>query len=327
MGKTIYDYDAAVTIDGSTNWLLIQPGTNSVNYNRINRNTLLGVSGQPADIDTIQTFSNKVHDNTNTFTIKDTLLTLQDNLDTTKQAVFQLSGITTSTTRTYTFPDRSSTLATLGGAQTFTGVITLTSPIISGGTIDNSTITVDSIGEHTLNNGVTIDGLNIMNGALNTNNSVVTSNITDAAVTPAKLLAGTGTGWSWTSWSPTWTNLTVGNGTVTAKYIQTGKTVTALIGFVFGSTSSISGSVSFTLPITSVSYSSFADMALGFCRMAQPGTQNVTGSFNWSSTTSGEIFYFNASSTALKDVSINSTSPFTWTTGNYFSGIFIYEAA
>jgi hypothetical protein len=46
--------------------------------------------------------SNKTVDNTNAATIKDANFTLQDDGDTTKQANFQLSGITTGTTRTLT---------------------------------------------------------------------------------------------------------------------------------------------------------------------------------------------------------------------------------
>jgi hypothetical protein len=71
-----------------------------------------------SDTDSVQTFSNKVHDNTNTYNVKDTLFTLQDDGDATKLAVFQLSGITTGTTRTFTFPDASLTF--LGRADTAT---------------------------------------------------------------------------------------------------------------------------------------------------------------------------------------------------------------
>lgn len=49
---------------------------------------------------------------------------------------------------------------------------------------------VDTINESTLSNGVTIAGLNIKNSALNTNNSVVTTNITNASVTASKLATG-----------------------------------------------------------------------------------------------------------------------------------------
>jgi hypothetical protein len=71
-------------------------------------------------------------------------------------------------------------------SQTLTNKV-LTSPTINTGTIVNPTITADTISEYTAANGVAIDGLNIKDGKLNTNNSVVTANITDDAVTDAKL--------------------------------------------------------------------------------------------------------------------------------------------
>lgn len=49
------------------------------------------------------------------------------------------------------------------------------------------TISTNTINENTAANGVTIDSLNIKDGKLNTNDSVVTANITDDAVTSAKL--------------------------------------------------------------------------------------------------------------------------------------------
>lgn len=64
----------------------------------------------------------------------------------------------------------------LTGAQTVAGVKTFT-----------SAPKVDTISENTAANGVTIDGLNIKDNKLNTNDSVVTTNITDANVTSAKL--------------------------------------------------------------------------------------------------------------------------------------------
>ncbi len=67
---------------------------------------------------------NKTLDNTNTITVRDDRLTIQDNSDNTKQVAFEASGITTGTTRTFTMPDVSSTLAVLAGTQTFTGAKT-----------------------------------------------------------------------------------------------------------------------------------------------------------------------------------------------------------
>jgi hypothetical protein len=80
-----------------------------------------------------QTLQNKTLDNTNTVTLLDTLFTLQDNIDNTKQAQFQLSTIGTGTTRTYTLQNQSGTIALLNGAQTFTGVNIFSNATISVG--------------------------------------------------------------------------------------------------------------------------------------------------------------------------------------------------
>jgi hypothetical protein len=56
--------------------------------------------------------------------VSDAAFTLQDNTDATKQAQFQLSGITTATTRTYTLPDTTGTVAMLSGTQTFASATT-----------------------------------------------------------------------------------------------------------------------------------------------------------------------------------------------------------
>lgn len=68
-----------------------------------------------------QTFTNK--------TLTDDTTLLQDNTDNTKKLAFQLSGITTSTTRTVTVPDANGTLTLLGNAATGSGSVVLaTSP-------------------------------------------------------------------------------------------------------------------------------------------------------------------------------------------------------
>jgi uncharacterized small protein (DUF1192 family) len=61
---------------------------------------------------------------------QDSLFAIADNADRTKRVQFQVSGVTTGTTRTLTVPDFDGTIATLAGTETFTNK-TLTSPTIT----------------------------------------------------------------------------------------------------------------------------------------------------------------------------------------------------
>lgn len=94
-----------------------------------------------------------------TMTFTGTGLTLQDGSDNTKQAQFAMSGITTATTRTYTLPDVSAALATIGAlTQTFTGTTTFSGTLNSSSTVNIGTSTGTfsaSVGAGATTNGST----------------------------------------------------------------------------------------------------------------------------------------------------------------------------
>ncbi len=115
---------------------------------------------------------------------------------------------------------------------------------------------------------------------------------------------------------PQWTNLSVGNGSVTAVYQINRNILRKIIVVTFGSTTSISGSVSFSLPFS----------------MATSINSNYPGNNNVTITDSGTAFYFGAlfvNSSSLQTiytkgvggtyetlVALSSTVPMTWTTND-----------
>ena len=127
-------------------------------------------------------------------------------------------------------------------------------------------------------------------------------------------------GGPWAPYAPTLTNVTVGNGAITARYKRIDKTVFFQTLFLFGSTSAITGSVTVGLPvaprlITSVSANVFfLDDLVGWF----PGS--------WAPSGSGVVIRATNTSGAYATATpLSSTAPFTWTTNDYFNVSGFYE--
>lgn len=315
------------SVDASNDVLAIWSASQSTLY-KITRNQLLNLASQPVGTTDTLSLSNKTLGNTNTVTLKDTLFTLQDDGDVTKQAQFQLSGITTGTTRTYTVPNFNATLATLAGTETLTNK-TLTSPIINTATITNPTLTVDSISGVSVATTVTVGNVQLANGVINTANAVTATAIADGAVLPKALLAGTGSGWASQSYTPTWTGMTIGNGTTTGNYFQIGKAVFGYVSVTLGSTSSVSGAIIFTLPVTSKTGAAYSDsvtwLGNGGILIAGVASRAMT---LWSSSTTAKVRYYNPAAAGPGiDADTSSTTPGTFGNGSLVTVNFWYEAA
>lgn len=313
------------SIDGANDLIAVWKNSNSTLY-KATQNQVLNLTSQPVGISDSQTISNKINDNSNTYTSKDNAFTIQNSSDTTKRAVFNASGITTGTTRTLTLPNASVTLASLTGTEIFTNK-TLTSPAITGGTIDNSTITVDSISGHTSATTVTVGGVQLNNGTLNTNNAVTTASVADAAVTPAKLTAGTGSSWVMQSWSPTFSNLTVGNSVVTAGYIQVGKMVFIRLNIKLGNTSAVGTSPSVAAPVApkSAAYNPGSENVIIGQAYYVSGGVAVPGLLIFNNSATNIQFIYTPTATSV--ASLSATTPGTWTTNDYINCEGWYEAA
>jgi hypothetical protein len=124
---------------------------------------------------------------------------------------------------------------------------------------------------------------------------------------------------AWESYTPTWTNLTVGNGTVTSKYVRIGSTVIFLGKIVAGSTTSVSGFVNITLPITAVD-----SLIPGTVRYNESGVRSYVGTCNTSAT--GNALTFSHSESGGFG-SWNAANPFTIGDTDTVSWNITYEAA
>lgn len=171
-----------------------------------------------------------------------------------------------------------------------------------------------------------ISAANLATGAVSTakiaDGAVTTDKLNDASVTNAKLAANA----AWTSWTPTLTNITQGNGTVTAKYSQIGKVVFFKFFFVLGSTSAMGSIPTISLPVTAAALVSGSDNKIdGKVEVKDASTGDAyTGEIFLNSTTVARPTYLNVNAV---NVNISATAPMTWATSDVLGLAGSYEAA
>ena len=125
----------------------------------------------------------------------------------------------------------------------------------------------------------------------------------------------------WTSYTPTLTNLTLGNGSVTARYRQIGKIVDVFFLFTLGSTSAVGNGPQFSLPITGVN-----DSIIYNAYFQDAGTNTFLGNLHLQTTTA-TVFCANVAGTYPSYAGVSATVPFTWTTNDFIKALFSYEVA
>ena len=205
------------------------------------------------------------------------------------------------------------TSATGSGSFVFATSPTVTGATLTTPTINNPTLNTDSVVGYTTDNDGTVYGISVSGGKITSSSAFSTG-----VILPSALVAGTGSSWTWQSWTPTWTNLTIGNATVTAQYIQTGQTVNFSLDITFGSTTSMGTAPIFTLPVNSVAPISGYFRPSGTSLMSVSTTGTVYYGYN----------YISSTTTCYIEVSegITPTAPFTWTTGSVLSVTGTYQA-
>jgi hypothetical protein len=185
-------------------------------------------------------------------------------------------------------------------------------------------------GDYTATTGTTITGLTaLVAGDTIEVLSFVTAPIGDAytqAAADAKFATTVNFPASaWTSYTPTFTNLTVGNGTINAAYTQIGKTVIVRISFTWGSTTSATSSPTIvSLPVAArnvgTSYGS------GNAYIENSGIAGYIVGPTINTSTSGVAFNV-IGTNGLISTAVTGAQPFTWGVADFFQTILTYEAA
>ena len=128
------------------------------------------------------------------------------------------------------------------------------------------------------------------------------------------------------AYTPTFTNFTLGNGTVTASYVQVQKMVQVSVTITFGSTSSMTGQIIVSKPVTGAGGGAL-NTYVGVARLADSGTGVRMAAIRNDSTGSVSVRALDVSATYPTEVNVSSTVPFTWTTNDQLLLSFVYEAA
>ena len=119
----------------------------------------------------------------------------------------------------------------------------------------------------------------------------------------------------------------MGNGTVTAKYARIGKTIDWHVKVVFGTTSSMGTTPSFTLPVAPhADYVNGTDL-MGQCGCHDSGTADFSGIVRMSTGSIVLPLVTDVSGTYAGETGLTSAVPMTWTTGDALVASGTYEAA
>ena len=155
------------------------------------------------------------------------------------------------------------------------------------------------------------------------------ANLNDAVeALEAKVAIGNTVLGTYTSYTPTLTGVTLGNGTVTSEYARVNNFVHVTGSFTFGSTSAITGTVGIPTPININSAMGLAGFPLGMCTLydTSSGAMNVL-EILWASATELRLRALNTAASYGVLVAVSSTIPLTWATGDILTWNVMYKAA
>ena len=125
---------------------------------------------------------------------------------------------------------------------------------------------------------------------------------------------------AWTAYTPTLTNLTLGNGTMVAAYCKIGRLVNHRIKIIFGSTTSVGGNIGIAPPVTPNANYVYGIGSVNF----EDALTNVFPGVQYAS---GTLKVLDSSGTHTFEAIVNATNPMTWTTDDKIHIRGSYESA
>jgi hypothetical protein len=164
--------------------------------------------------------------------------------------------------------------------------------------------------------------------------------VASAADTPARLAVGadnyflqaasgesTGLKWggTYTAYTPSTTNITLGNGTLSSRYLRVGKMCHVEIQLVFGTTTAFTGLPRFTMPFNAAVLGNYHFVAN--TTLQESGVANNMGGGVFIGANEIGVVALNTSGTYISSTEVSATVPFTWGNLDRVSISHVYEVA
>lgn len=131
----------------------------------------------------------------------------------------------------------------------------------------------------------------------------------------------------WTSFDPTWTNLTIGNAVQTCKYVQIGKLVVARYCLVLGSSSSVGSDPYATLPVDAALWgnANINKQHLGTAWYTDASGNYSSGPVHQGNTNTATFSAWTSSGTYVTPNAVTGSVPWTWATSDTIEATIQYE--
>lgn len=131
-------------------------------------------------------------------------------------------------------------------------------------------------------------------------------------------------GSAWTTYTPTTTNVTLGNGTITGRHQKVGKTVIMWARLTAGTTTTFTGTPGFSLPFTAS-----AEIRRSMFRVEIADASPLAGYIGAAAvtTTRVDLQVINTAGTYATTTAVSATVPIAIATGDTYEVFGVYQAA